>query len=80
MGKNCNMTRLDVNIRVIMTVASFFMAYIMQSWMILFMGLMTLYTVITNSCFMYRVLGINEDLRERNNFLSYLPEHNPSVP
>jgi len=75
--KNCNMTKLDINIRVVLVIASFIMAYAMQSWMMVAMGLMTLFTVLTNNCFMYRLLGINESLREQNNFLASLPEFNP---
>ena len=75
--KNCNMTSLDSNIRIVLVIISFIMAYTMQSWMMLAMGLMTLYTVLTNNCFMYRILGINEDLRAQNGFLSSLPEYNP---
>ncbi|QKJ24341.1 HD-GYP domain-containing protein [Poseidonibacter lekithochrous] len=76
-SSDCNMTKTDSNIRVVLIIISFVMAYIMQSWMMLMMGLMTLYTVFANKCFIYRLLGINEGLREENNFLSSLPENNP---
>jgi len=76
-SNNCNMTRMDSNIRIVLSIASFFMAYIFQSWMILIMGLVTIYTVFTSNCFLYTVLGINEKLKEKNNFLSLLPQNNP---
>lgn len=76
-SKNCNMTQLDVNIRIILIIITSILAYTMESWMMLIMALMTLYTVFTNSCFMYRILGINENIRKQNNFLSLVPQYNP---
>lgn len=75
--KSCNMSNTDYKIRIVLMIIAFVLSYAMQSLMMLIMGLVTLYTIFNNSCFIYKVLGINEELSKKNTFLASLPEHNP---
>lgn len=72
-----NMTAMDKNIRLFLTIGLFVVASLMSSWMMAIMGLMMLYTIMTKSCFMYTFLGINKSLEEKNRYLQSLPLYNP---
>ncbi len=77
MSQDCNMSKLDTNIRLVLIVVFFVIAFSTPYWYMGIMGVTLLYTVFTRNCFMYRWLGINEPLRLKNRYLQALPQHNP---
>ena len=78
-GRACNMTKTDSAGRITFaTVIAFYSIY-SQNYYLLILSAILFYTAIKRYCFFYHMFKINECLRVKSHFISYLPKHNPSA-
>lgn len=71
-----NITSLDKVIRFLLATA-FMVAGIVYHPLFALLSVGLFLSATTNSCYIYKMLGINHKLEEKNHYLSILPQYNP---
>ena len=72
-----NLTHTDANIRFILAATIGINSMLHNFYEMLPLSLFLVFTAINRSCFFYHLLKINDKLRLKNLYISYLPKYNP---
>lgn len=72
-----NITPADANIRFVLSMLTGLFAVASGYYLLLLPAFFLLFTSVNRSCIFYHWLGINDKLRLKNFYTSFLPAHNP---
>jgi len=76
--KNCsNMSELEINARWILSIIFAVLASTTTHSYLGFVTIALVYQNLIKNCFLYSTLGMNKDIKKRNEYLKFLPEKNP---
>lgn len=76
--KNCsNMSEIEINVRWILSIIFIVLSFITPYWFLFIMAVFLIYQNLIRNCFLYSTLGLNKELRARNEYLEFLPKFNP---